>query len=534
MMRTTTRIVLFVAILSLSRPAFAQPERDALFDRAMHWWYQMRPPVTALVYTPDGSRLYYTVPRPDSLASYVLHLDDGTVEPLFDTARLRSALGLGPGGSGTPFRRFHLVDGDDRMIAFSHENRSFTLDIDTYEVRSVEVPGASAPAPRVLREGLYGRADVVEVPSPDGSELVVLRITRDYRDLQVLAGDPVTGTSRVLLSERYDTCFPEPVWAPPLRRYWPLADGRRFIWRTDVDGWSHLTLRSFDSGSVTQLTSGPFEVDDVIGIDEPRGWVYVAARTDAERPYDIHVHRKGRRRRDRPMGRDVQAVRLRLDEDVSRRGIHLRGPVLEYTPRAIPYHPLYHALAQTGYIVVQLDARGTPGRGRAFLEAGYDRPSIVIADHAAALRQLGERHPYVDLSRVGIVGQSWGGTYTTRALLLAPDLYRAGVAVSGGWWNAPGRDADKATVREACADLRAGEPGPSFDDLEGDLMVIHGTGDANMFGSADLMWWLNDAIEAGKYIDLVMLPDRPHELLRSAPYVWGAVRRHFDRYLRGE
>jgi len=49
--------------------------------------------------------------------------------------------------------------------------------------------------------------------------------------------------------------------------------------------------------------------------------------------------------------------------------------------------------------------------------SAFDRSAIVIADHAAALRQLGERHAYLDLERVGITGSSWGGNFTVRALL---------------------------------------------------------------------------------------------------------------------
>jgi dipeptidyl aminopeptidase/acylaminoacyl peptidase len=442
----------------------------------------------------------------------------------------------------------------------------------------------------------------------DGSELIVLRTTRDYRTLQLLALDPHTGHSRPIISDQFETCFSTPLWFFSLRRYWPLNDGTRFIWKAESGGWDHLYLYDFDRGLLARLTSGAFQVDDVVGIDEKNEWVYFAARTDSARPYDVHIHRvrldgsevtrltqkPGRygaeltpdgahvelwrrmvnaptemeiRRGDGTLvhtmpAADINQLRTAgwippeefvvkaadgvtdlwgvlykpADFDPSRKYPLIEmiygGPVLEYTPRTIPHQTLPHALAQLGYVVIILDARGTPGRGRAFLEAGFDRASVVVADHAAALRQLGQHHSYIDLERVGITGQSWGGNFTALALLQAPDLYRAGVAVSGGWWGNPALGDAKATVSEQCAVLKQDEPAPSVTSLEGNLLIIHGTVDVNMSGSTDLMWWLNSVAEAGKYVDLLVLPERPHSLLQDR-YVARAIANYFAEHLQG-
>jgi dipeptidyl aminopeptidase/acylaminoacyl peptidase len=444
----------------------------------------------------------------------------------------------------------------------------------------------------------------------DGSELVVLRLTRDYQHLQLLASDPNTGRSRTILTQQFESCFSTPLWLNALRRYWPLSDGKRLIWKADHDGWDHLYLYDFDGGMVVGLTSGAWQVDNVVGIDEDSGWVYFSARTDPERPYDVHIHRVRldgsgfarltekpgrysaeltpgsdylelwRRNVDAPTEMEIRSVdgtlvhamatadvtRLRAagwippeeftvkaaDGETDLWGVLYKpadfdpstkypvveiiygGPVTEYTPRTMPHWTFPHALAQLGYVVVILDARGTPGRGRAFLEAGFDRSSIVIADHAAALRHLGERHAYLDLERVGITGSSWGGNFTVRAMLQAPDLYRAGVAVSGGWWGNPELGDVKATVFEQCAVLKRDEhAAPSLDPLEGNLLVVHGTVDVNMSGSADLMWWLNSLTEAGKYVDLMILPERPHSLLHTNDrYVLRAIANYFAEHLQ--
>lgn len=101
------------------------------------------------------------------------------------------------------------------------------------------------------------------------------------------------------------------------------------------------------------------------------------------------------------------------------------------------------ALANLGFLVVTLDARGTPGRSKAFHDAIYRNwGNFEIADHAGAIRQLGQRLPFVDLSRVGIMGASWGGHYAFRGLTQAPDLYRVGIV------EVPGFDSRSLTLYE--------------------------------------------------------------------------------------
>src|SRR6185503_8834947 len=78
------------------------------------------------------------------------------------------------------------------------------------------------------------------------------------------------------------------------------------------------------------------------------------------------------------------------------------------------------ALAQLGYIVVCLDARGTPGRSKKFHDAVYQDFTVGIPDHACAIRQLCQRYPWMDLRRVGITGHSWGGYFSTCALIQEP------------------------------------------------------------------------------------------------------------------
>src|SRR4029077_1020950 len=78
---------------------------------------------------------------------------------------------------------------------------------------------------------------------------------------------------------------------------------------------------------------------------------------------------------------------------------------------------LDRAIAQLGYIVISVDARGTPERSKAFHDVVYGNwGRHEIPDHVATLQQLAKRHAFIDLNRVGVWGHSWGGYFTIRAL----------------------------------------------------------------------------------------------------------------------
>lgn len=92
------------------------------------------------------------------------------------------------------------------------------------------------------------------------------------------------------------------------------------------------------------------------------------------------------------------------------------------------------ALANLGFVVVILDGRGTPGRSKAFHDVivrNWGKP--VIDDHATAIRQLIERFDFLDGNRVAIMGASWGGYHSTRAILQEPDLYKVCISEVPGY-----------------------------------------------------------------------------------------------------
>ena len=87
------------------------------------------------------------------------------------------------------------------------------------------------------------------------------------------------------------------------------------------------------------------------------------------------------------------------------------------------------SLAELGFIVIQIDGRGTPYRNKAFMDNSYGWASIAsnMEDEIAGIRQLAERYSYLDLDRVGVIC-ALGGPGAVWALLKYPDFYKVGVA----------------------------------------------------------------------------------------------------------
>ena len=92
----------------------------------------------------------------------------------------------------------------------------------------------------------------------------------------------------------------------------------------------------------------------------------------------------------------------------------------------------HNAIAELGFIVVIIDALGTPGRSKSFHDGYYgNMGDSGIPDQVAAIQQLAKKHSWIDDSRVGIWGHSGGGFASTRALLTYPDFYSVAVSQAG-------------------------------------------------------------------------------------------------------
>jgi dipeptidyl-peptidase-4 len=143
-------------------------------------------------------------------------------------------------------------------------------------------------------------------------------------------------------------------------------------------------------------------------------------------------------------------------------------------------------LADQGFVVVSLDGRGTPRRGREWERAiKSNLIDVPLEDQVAGLQALGERFAEMDLSRVGIRGWSFGGYFSAMAAMRRPDVYKAAVA---GAPVCDFRDYDThyterymGLPEENKAGYEASSVVTYCKDLSVPLLIIHGTADDNVY-----------------------------------------------------
>ncbi|MFT3683436.1 MAG: prolyl oligopeptidase family serine peptidase [Phycisphaerales bacterium] len=210
--------------------------------------------------------------------------------------------------------------------------------------------------------------------------------------------------------------------------------------------------------------------------------------------------------------------------------------VVSGNPRA---YLLQQWFADQGFIVVAIDARGTPGRGRAFERATKGNLiDIPLSEHAAALAALCATRPEMDVSRVGVYGWSFGGYFTVLATERRPDVFKAGVAVApvADW-----RDYDTHYTERYMGLPEANKAG--YDaasaltyakDLSVPLLIMHGTADDNVYTINSLR--LTDALfRAGKPFEFVPLSGFTHAVNEPAALsrLWERAATFFGRHLGG-
>jgi dipeptidyl-peptidase-4 len=188
------------------------------------------------------------------------------------------------------------------------------------------------------------------------------------------------------------------------------------------------------------------------------------------------------------------------------------GPHGFHVPKAFAAAHRARRLADEGFVVVMVDGMGTNWRGKAFHDVCWKNlHDAGLPDRIAWLRAAAAERPWMDLSRVGIVGGSAGGQNALRALLDHPDVYHVAVADCGChdnrmdkiWWNElwMGWPVDEAYERASNV-VAAGR-------LEGRLMLIVGALDRNVDPASTLQ--VSAAlVRAGRDHELVVLPDAGH------------------------
>lgn len=179
---------------------------------------------------------------------------------------------------------------------------------------------------------------------------------------------------------------------------------------------------------------------------------------------------------------------------------------------------LWHEmLARQGYLVMSFDNRGTATpRGREWRKSIYRQVGILASrDQAEALKHVLDTRPYIDPARVGIWGWSGGGSMTLNALLRYPELYSTGIAIA----SVPNMRLYDTIYQERYMGLpddnaegyRKGSPLTYADQLKGNLLLVHGTGDDNChYQGAEAL--VNEFIRHDRPFQMMAYPNRSHSI----------------------
>jgi len=193
------------------------------------------------------------------------------------------------------------------------------------------------------------------------------------------------------------------------------------------------------------------------------------------------------------------------------------------------------ALAELGFVVVEIDGTGNPTRSKKFHDAYYgDMGDNTLPDQIAGMKELAARYPYIDLDRAGIYGHSGGGFAAADAMFRYPDFFKVGISEAG---NHDNREYEDDWGERYQGLLKKNPDGTTnYDDqaneniaknLKGHLLLAHGTMDNNVPPYNTLLV-VNELIKANKDFDLIMLPNRGHGF-GNEPYM---VRRRWDYFVR--
>jgi dipeptidyl-peptidase 4 len=190
-------------------------------------------------------------------------------------------------------------------------------------------------------------------------------------------------------------------------------------------------------------------------------------------------------------------------------------------------------LTRAGYVVFQLDNRGTAFRGTAFQAPIHDRlGDIEVTDQVLGARWLGSQ-PFVDPKRIGVWGWSYGGYMTLMLMFKAPDVFRAGVAGAPvtDWTLYDTHYTERYLDRpqDNAVGYAASSALPYAKDLKGKLLVMHGMADDNVLfvNSTKLFSRLQDL---DKPFEVMVYPGAKHGLTRQhdGRHAYKMIKQFFD------
>jgi dipeptidyl-peptidase-4 len=417
------------------------------------------------------------------------------------------------------------------------------------------------------------------------NQLCVVRLNRLQNKADLLLCDASSGKSGVFYTESDKKFISE--FTDDFANF--LSTSNEVIILSGKDGFMHLYRYSLDGKPINQITSGNWEVDKILGIDETNKAIYYTSTeisplqrhiykisfdgkhkvklstekgcNDAEFSSTFEYYIESNSSANEPLTVslfDKNGKLIRILEDnaelkntvqefkfSNQEFFQLKGPenysLSGYIIRPFDFdstkkYPLFiyvyggpesqevldewnrqqawfQLLAQHGYIVACIDNRGTDGRGEEFKKLTYMQlGKYETEDQIAAANYLGSL-PYIDKSRIGIFGWSYGGYMSLLCLMNGNGLFKMGIAVAPvtNW-----RFYDSAYTERF---MRKPQDNPNgYDDnsplnnvqgLKGKLLLVHGSADDNVHFQNSMML-VDELVRQNKQFEMQVYPNKNH------------------------
>ena len=420
----------------------------------------------------------------------------------------------------------------------------------------------------------------------DNNQLAIRRMNRLQNKQDLMLANAETGSTKVILSEESDT------WLDVHDNLYFLNNGKQFITTSDKSGYNHVYLYNMEGKQLEQVTSGEWEVTDLIGhndrtyelyyvsseesplerhlysirvdgkkknkLTEGAGWhninmsrdfkYYIDKWSDYNKPSVVSLHRND--------GRNVRTLEdntelsqtlqeysyvekefMKLDINGSALNAYMIKPVDFDSTRKYPVlmyvyggpgsqtvtkafgsgqRPMWHQyLANQGYIIVSVDNRGTGARGSEFKKQVYKQlGQLETADQIAAANEISTL-PYVDADRIGIWGWSYGGYMSSLAIAEGSNIFSTAIAVapvtSWRYYDTIYTERYMQTPQMNPEGYNEGAPLTKADQIEGNYLLIHGTGDDNVHFQ-NTVEMIDALVEADVDFETMIYPNRAHSI----------------------
>ena len=444
--------------------------------------------------------------------------------------------------------------------------------------------------------------------SPDAKTIYMFELNRDQNDCRLVSYDATTGDRKAELYRETDDKYVEPLH-PIVFLPW---DANKFVMQSRKDGYNHFYLFDKDGKQLSQLTKGPWEVEDMVGFDAKRHSIIYLS--NAIMPLQCNIFSvnvdNGRSQRVDEGGKGWHNASLsasgnyvvdNYSEPTTPRNIAIvntataqakrwftapdpwkgynvpeyrmgtikaadgttdlyyrmvmpvgfdpnkKYPTIIYVyggPHAHNVDARWHYcsrswetyMAQKGYLLFILDNRGSENRGKAFEQVTFRH----LGDHEVEDQMEGVKYlkslAYVDSTRLGVHGWSFGGFLTINMMTTHPGVFKVGVAggpvIDWKWYEVMYGERYMDTPQTNPDGYAKSSLIPKAKNLKDRLEIIIGYNDVTCVPQHSLSF-LKACIEAGTQPDFFVYPGEPHNMRgHQSVHLHERISRYFDDYLK--